>query len=230
LIPGTYTFYYNAGGPAGATLTGITPSTQQTLTSGGALYFTLNFTLQQPTYGSIIINATYNGSPWQTTIGSGSISYSLTGPNNHSGSSIPISYNSQPSGTYTLSFNSGGPPGSVLESITPHHTQTLASGGTIEYSLNFRGQERGAVHVTATLNGNEWTGPVAYVVHGPYVASGGSVRQSFSDAPTGTYSVSYSSGGPPGSVFEGITPSSQVLPAGGNIYFNIRFKFQGVQQ
>jgi hypothetical protein len=64
------------------------------------------------------------------------------------------------------------------------------------------------------------------VLHGPYVESGYSVPQSFSDAPTGTYTVTYSSGGPPSSVFDGVSPSSQVLPASGIIRFTMLFTFQ----
>ena len=218
---------YNSGGPAGATLSGITPSAQQTASSGGTVFFTMNFVHQQPSYGRIMINATLDGAPWQVAIGSGGISYSIIGPDTHTGSNVPSTYDGQPTGTYTLSFNSGGPPGSVLTGISPSATQTVSPGGTIYYTLNFHSQARGTVHVTATLNGEPWSGSVGYMVSGPYMQSGGYAPQNFSNAATGTYSVSYSSGGPPSCVFEGVTPASQILPAGGSISFNLGFRYQG---
>jgi len=227
LPAGNMQLTYNSGGPSGATLSGITPSAQQTVTPGGTVYFTMNFVHQQPSYGRILVNATHDGEPWQVAIGSGGISYSIIGPDTHTGSNVPSTYDGQPTGTYTLSFNSGGPPGSVLTSVSPSATQTLTPGGTISYTLNFHGQARGTVHVTATLNGEPWSGSVGYVVSGPYMQSGGYAPQSFSNAATGTYSVSYSSGGPPSCVFEDVTPASQILPAGGSISFNIKFRYQG---
>jgi hypothetical protein len=44
LVPGGYTESYSAGGPGGATLQSITPSTSQTLTAGSTITFTYNFT------------------------------------------------------------------------------------------------------------------------------------------------------------------------------------------
>jgi len=189
----------------------------------------MNFVHQQPqpTYGTIVVNATLDGAPWQVALGSGSISYSLIGPSSHSSNTVPATFSSQPTGSYTLTYNSGGPTGAVLASISPSASQTLSSGGTIYYTLNFFSQARGTVHVTATLNGEPWSGSVGYVVHGPYIESGSYAPQSFTNAATGTYSVSYSSGGPPSSVLESITPSSQILPAGGIINFNLHFRYQG---
>ncbi len=224
---GNIQLIYKSGGPSGATLASVTPSTHQTATGGSTVFFTMNFVHQQPSYGSIVVNATLDGAPWQVAIGSGSISYSLIGPSTHSGSTVPASYGSQPTGTYTLSYSSGGPTGAVLTSVSPSASQTLSAGGTIYYTLNFHGQARGTVHVTATLNGEPWTGSVGYVVHGPYIESGSYVPQSFSNAATGTYSVSYSSGGPPSCVLEAVTPSSQILPAGGSINFNLHFRYHG---
>jgi hypothetical protein len=41
---GSYTLSYLSGGPSGATFTGITPSATQTLSGGGTITFTMNFT------------------------------------------------------------------------------------------------------------------------------------------------------------------------------------------
>jgi hypothetical protein len=43
LSPGQYTLVYQNGGPANSILTGITPSASQTLSNGGSIVFTMNF-------------------------------------------------------------------------------------------------------------------------------------------------------------------------------------------
>jgi len=45
---GTYTLYYNSGGPSGVTLANITPSATQTLSAGRTVTFTLNFSSAVP--------------------------------------------------------------------------------------------------------------------------------------------------------------------------------------
>jgi len=227
LPSGNIQLNYNSGGPAGAILTGISPSDQQVLSPGGTIYYTMNFMTQQ-SYGSIIVNATLDGVPWQTAIGSGPISYTVSGPRYHSGTSIPGDFSSQPTGTYSVSYNSGGPTGATFVGVSPSSSQTLGANGTIVFTLNFHGQAKGAVSVHATLNGEPWSGEVAYVLAGPYVESGSYAPQSFTDAPAGTYSVNYTSGGPHSAVFEGVSPSSQYLSAGGHITFTLRFVFRGV--
>jgi hypothetical protein len=64
---GPYTLSYNAGGPIGATLTGISPSPSQHLPAGGAIVYTLNFTGQPR--GMISVYATLNGQPWSGALG-----------------------------------------------------------------------------------------------------------------------------------------------------------------
>jgi len=223
---GNYTLTYMGGGPGGATLTSITPAPTQSLASGRTIGFNLNFTAQ-PSTGTIMISATVDGQPWMTQPGSGPISYTVTGPANNSGNTIPGTFSSMPSGIYTLSYNSGGPIGATLTGISPSPTQNLAPGGSVQYVLQFTGQPRGYVTVNATLDGQEWTGQVGYVLQGPYVESGDSVPRDFAGAPQGTYSVQYSGGGPPQSSFIGVSPSSQMLPAGGSITFTLMFRFQG---
>ena len=227
LPSGNIQLNYNSGGPAGATLLGISPSAQQVLSQGGSIYYTMNFVTHQ-SYGSIIVNATLDGAPWQTAIGSGPISYTISGPKYDTGSSIPGDFSSQPTGTYSVRYNSGGPTGATFSGVSPSSSQTLGPNGTIIFTLNFYGQPKGAVSVHATLNDEPWSGSVGYVLTGPYVESGNYAPQSFTNAPVGTYSVSYSSGGPYSSVFEGISPSSQYLSAGGHITFTMRFVFRGV--
>ena len=227
LSSGNIQLNYNSGGPEGATLSGITPSAQQTLGSGGMLSFTLNFVHQQA-YGNIVVHATVDGAPWQTQPGSGAISYSIQGPRSNSGSTIPNSYTSHPAGSYTISYETGGPIGATFAGVSPSTIQTLMANGTIIFTLNFRTQARGTVNVNATLNGEPWSGDVGYVLTGPYPESGGHLPYSHSNAPSGNYSVNYSSGGPHSSVFEGVSHSSQYLPAGGSVTFTLKFVFKGV--
>lgn len=224
---GTYIVTYYSGGPAGATLSGITPSAQQALGSGGTLYFTLNF-MHQQAYGNIVVHATLDGAPWQTAPGSGPVSYSIQGPRANSGSTIPNSYTNHPAGNYVITYESGGPIGASFAGVSPSTEQTLMANGTIIFTLNFRTQSRGTVHVNATLNGEPWSGAIGYVLTGPFPESGGQVPYSHSNAPSGNYSVSYSAGGPPSSIFEGVSHSSQYLPAGGSITFTLKFVFRGV--
>jgi hypothetical protein len=223
---GNYTVTFMGGGPAGATLTGITPSPTQSLANGRTIGFNLNFT-SQPSTGTISVSAMVDGQPWVTQPGSGSISYTVTGPSSDSGNTIPGTFSNRPAGMYTLNYNSGGPIGATLTSISPSPTQNLPSGGSIQYVLQFTGQPKGHVTVNATLDGHEWTGSVGYVLQGPYVESGDSAPRSFANAPQGTYSVQYGGGGPPQSTFVGVSPQSQMLPPGGSITFTIMFKFQG---
>ena len=227
LPAGNIQLTYNSGGPEGATLTGISPSAQQTLGSGGMVSFNMNFTHQQA-YGNIVVHATIDGAPWQTAPGSGAISYSIQGPRSISGSTIPNSYTAHPAGSYIITYETGGPIGATFAGASPSTVQTLTANGTIIFTLNFRTQSRGTVYVNATLNGEPWSGSVGYVLTGPYPESGSHVPYSHSNAPSGSYSVNYSGGGPPSSLFEGVSPSSQYLPAGGSINFTLRFVFRGV--
>jgi hypothetical protein len=224
---GSYTITYNGGGPPGAIMTSISPQPTQRLDGGHSIVFTLNFSSQQ-TSGTIMVNATLDNKPWQTAMGSGPISYTIVGPKTDSDSSVPTTFDNQPAGKYTCQYNSGGPIGATFTGITSSPTQNLTPGGTIVFTLNFHEELKGTVLINATLNGQQWSGPVEYVVTGPYVESGNSVPHNLSNAPSGNYTVSYNGGGPEGGVFEGVVPPSQTLQSGGTITFTFEFKFQGV--
>jgi hypothetical protein len=173
-----------------------------------------------------MVNATLDGKPWQVSVGSGSIRYSVAGPKTDASDTIPAIFPNMPAGNYALSYNSGGPIGGQLVSISPGPSQALQPGGSISFTLNFAAKPGGSVAVNALLNGEEWSGPVGYALNGPYVESGTNVPHVHSDAPDGVYMLEYRSGGPPQSKFEGITPSQQQrLNAGGNISFTLNFSF-----
>jgi hypothetical protein len=127
---GSYTFNYSSRGPSGATLSGVTPSTPQTLSGGGTVTYTLNFVAS--TTGTIQVNATLDSSAW-----SGSVSYQLAGPSTLNGTSVPATFPGVPTGKYSFNYSSGGPSGATLSGVTPSTPQTLASGGTLTYTLDF---------------------------------------------------------------------------------------------
>ena len=81
---------------------------------------------------TIMVNATLDGSPW-----SGIVNYNILGPKADSGSFVPHVFSNSPAGTYTLSYSSGGPAGATLVSISPSPIQTLPTGGSITFTLNF---------------------------------------------------------------------------------------------
>ena len=225
---GNYSLMYKGGGPQGAVLTSITPAPRQSLAVGRSIVYNLNFAAQ-PSTGTIRVSAMVDGQPWSTKPGSGPISYTITGPAHDSGNAIPGQFSGMPVGRYTLNYNSGGPIGATLVSISPSPVQNLAPGGSIQYTLQFTGQPKGYVAVEATLDGQPWSGSVGYVLQGPYVESGNSAPRNFANAPQGNYSVQYRAGGPPQSSFIGVSPPSQMLPAGGSITFTLMFHFEGLE-
>ncbi|MBA7710686.1 hypothetical protein ES703_119631 [subsurface metagenome] len=176
----------------------------------------------EPGTGTIVVNATLDDVSW-----TGGVNYTVSGPQSYSGSSVTQSFTNVPTGSYTVGYSSGGPTGATFSDITPASTQTLSSGGTITFTLNFHAQPRGTVTVNATLNGEPWEGAVGYTVSGPYMDSSSSVPGSFSGCPAGSYTVTYTSGGPPQSLLDNITPSpTQTLSAGGTVTFTLNFTFQ----
>ncbi len=221
LPAGTYSLHYNSGGPSGAQYVGITPPSQS-LSAGGSISFTIQFSTQAT--GTIYVSATLDGSPWQTAIGSGPISYTIHGPRTDSSSTVPDSFSNLPPGTYTLQRNSGGPTGAQFVGITPAPTQTLHPNGSISFTMNFQSEATGTVHVDATYNGEPWSGPVRYTLAGPYVDSHGSVPYTFTNCPSGSYTLQWTSGGPEGAYLRSIDPAqTQPLSAGGSISFTMNF-------
>jgi len=109
-----------------------------------------------PTTGTIQVNATLNGSSW-----SGTVNYTLTGPGTLNGTSAPANFSSQPAGTWTLTYSSGGPTGAVLSSISPSTSQTLSGGGSITFTLNFS-----SAPVERITNGSFDSGMAGWVLQG----------------------------------------------------------------
>lgn len=221
LPDGTYTITYQSGGPPGATFSGVSPSPTQSVNAGGMITFTLVF--HSTATGTIEVNALLDGQPWQTAVGSGTIQYSISGPRSDSSTKMPDTFTNLPPGTYTLVYHSGGPIGASLTGISPP-SQSLPSGGTVQFTMYFSSQPRGTITVVATANGAPWSGAVSYTLAGPYVDSHGSVPYTFDNCPAGSYTLTYRSGGPEGMTLYNIEPSqNQNLQAGGNITFTLVF-------
>jgi len=88
-------------------------------TSGWTPYWVFQTRVSTDT---ITVSATLDGSPW-----SGTVNYSLTGPKSGSSSSVPETFSDLETGSYTLSYASGGPPGARLARSAPWRAPVGAS-------------------------------------------------------------------------------------------------------
>ncbi len=196
---GSYTVGYSSGGPPGATFSDITPNSTQTLSAEGTITFTLNF--ETKAVSALKVKATVDGASW-----TGKVNYTITGPQGYSGSSVSETFSNVTAGTYTVGYNSGGPDGATLASITPQPTQSVVAGQTTTFTLNFHSENTSAIKIQATLDGSRWTGKVNYSINGPFTDSHTSAPHTFKNLPVGTYTLVYNYGGPDGATLTSITP------------------------
>ena len=89
--------------------------------------------------GQVIVKGTLDGRP---LVSGTPINYTLSGPEIITGTILDETYTVF-SGTWTLTYTSGGPSPAlgetiILQSITPSATQTLAPGALISFTLNFQ--------------------------------------------------------------------------------------------
>jgi len=201
--PGTYTVTYYSGGPAGASLSAISPAPTQVLSAGASSAFTFIFRSGSVS-GSASISATLNGAPWSGPLNYTITHYSINGPVEKTGYSVPGAVGGLPSGNVQLNYNSGGPEGATLSGITPSAQQTLGSGGMVSFTLNFMHQQAyGNIVVHATLDGAPWqtsvgSGGISYSLQGPRSGSGSTIPNSYTNHPAGSYVITYETGGPIG--------------------------------
>ena len=219
---GTYTITHNSGGPPDAKLVDISPSAMVEVSANSITTFTLAF---ESLSSAIEVNATLDSQPW-----TGSVSYTINGTTSTSGSSVTQSFIGLPIGTYTITHNSGGPPGAVLVDISPSATVEVSANSITTFTLAFESPTP-TIEVNATLNDRPWVGSVNYTIQdiqGPTTKSGSSVPQIFSGLPAGTYKITRNSGGPPYAMLIRILPSNtEVLSAGGTITFMLVFQVWG---
>jgi len=231
-FPGDYVTRYNSGGPEGAQFSGIGYVKYCNVGVSKLDRFVpssrMEFNLQESdmpviyfvfiTTGEITVDATLDGAPWE-----GPVSYTIEGPETESGSTVPQSFTEVPVGTYTVTYNSGGPPDAELMSISPSATEELSTGDTTKFILNFV-SSAGEITVNATLDDQPWEGPVSYTIEGPDTELGSTVPQTFTELPIGTYTATYDSGGPPGAVLKEISPSAtEELSTGETAAFTLVF-------
>jgi hypothetical protein len=108
-----------------------------------------------PTTGTIVVQATRCGVPWQ-----GAVNYTLTGPGpSINGTTVQSTHGTLAPGTWTCAYVAGGPAGAFLNSIQPSATQSLTKGGTITFTLNFELNQDAAISfLWWSVNGHELQG------------------------------------------------------------------------
>lgn len=169
--------------------------------------------------GTIVVNTTLDGAPW-----SGEVTYVITGPKTESGSSVTQSFSDLPTGTYAVTYTSGGPADAPLVDISPSPVQALSAGYTVTFTLNFFTRNTGTIVVRATLDGAPWSGPLYFVISGTKGFFDNMVPRKIYHLPAGVYTASRSSNGPSGARLDSITPSpTQDLSTGGTITFTFNF-------
>jgi hypothetical protein len=219
LPPGAYTLTYITGGPPGAFLTGVSPSSTQILTAGSAVSFTFNFSTAAR--GTLAVNASLDGLSWP-----GAIAYQVSGPaGSFPGTSVPMMY-TEATGTYSLQYIAGGPPNKHFQDIVPTSSQNVVAGNTTTFTFRFvtLQPQFSYVWVQATLDGAPWSGWVSAQATGPTLVNVGWAPATIAVSP-GTYTLQYSSGGPPHSQVTGYTPSAtQSVVLGSTIVFTINFQ------
>ena len=229
---GTYSITHNSGGPPDAALVDISPSNTGEVSADSTTIFTLVFESSGGAYWeeggpAIGVNATLDGKPW-----TGTVNYTIQGPTTKSGSSTPQNFTGLPTGTYTITHNSGGPANAVLIRISPSNTVSVSGDSTTIITLVFESTDGhlGEITVNATLDDLTWKGEVDYTIKGPVTITGSSVPQRFSGLPAGTYTIIYDSGGPevdlPSYIIRGQTlPSDEEeLSSGGTLTFTLVFE------
>jgi len=133
---GDYAVDYLSGGPENAAFLGSTPTGPQSLTSGGAVTFTLNFVTREMARSDIVVMAILK-QPGGDVSWMGELNFVLTGPETLSGNSVPYPYDGMRVGEYTLEYVSGGPPNSSFIGITPPGPQFLNAGDTLIFTMEF---------------------------------------------------------------------------------------------
>jgi hypothetical protein len=97
----------------------------------------VTFVVSPPSTGTINVAATLDGNGWPSA-GSGLVTLNLSGPSGGSSvASVPSGFCCQPTGSYTLSYISGGPSGATVSGISPSATQVLNAGASITFTVNF---------------------------------------------------------------------------------------------
>ena len=97
--------------------------------------------------GTITVSVTLNGNAWN-----GALNFTLGREKTYSYTTVPVVLTDYPIGTYTIQYNSSGPTDATISSITPSPTQTLTSGSTVTFTMNFTTQKSNMLYIIVVAN------------------------------------------------------------------------------
>jgi len=132
VVAGEYRLNYKSDGPPRGTCLRISPSPRQTLTEGGTVTFTFEFTTSPPAHGIVQLRGRVNGQSW-----AGPITVDYDAPTGSGVATITLGDQSDVfavPGTYRGAYQSGGPAPYVGP---PVMSQTLQSGSTVTFLFEF---------------------------------------------------------------------------------------------
>ncbi|OGO00979.1 MAG: hypothetical protein A2Y90_06330 [Chloroflexi bacterium RBG_13_52_12] len=186
------------------------------LSNLNAQYF-YDYTFVFTSLQTVSVNVKLDGQDW-----SGPVAYTVQGPHEDSGTTAPQIFEEMPAGDYSLTYQSGGPAGAILDGITPS-TINLSGGQSGTFTMNFI--TLASIDVAASLDGQPWSGNIDYSIEGPKEATGTNAPQSYHDILLGLYTVKYNSGGPSDARFMDITPAdTEDITNGENAAFTLNFQ------
>jgi len=116
--------------------------------------------------GTIEVEATLDGDAWV-----GSLEYELTGPGGPITGSVVDNSHTADVGTWTCSYDGGGPDGAELVGIAPSETQELSNDGTITFTFEFGTPtpvDASITWVSWTINGAQ-VPPGSYTIYPPTI-------------------------------------------------------------
>lgn len=86
-----------------------------------------------------------------------------------------------------------------------------------------------SVQVLATLDGSPWSGNLSYTINGPSPVNGTAVPRSFSSLTSGTYVAGTPTGGPSGSTYNGVTPTSGNCSSAATLTFTYQYSLNQIR-
>ena len=212
----TTNFYLYASGPSGEGL-------QYVLSDPILIRVTGEGEVTPPTptpqAGAIRVKTQLDGKNWV-----GDINYAVNGPQSFQGTQTPTTFDNAQSGTYILSYLSGGPENATFSGISPASSLYLEEGKSIEFTMNmnFETKKTCNIDVKANCDSSPYSGNASYYLNGPVSFSGNYAPYSFKDIPPGLYYLAYVYGGP--GLFSGVSPfNPQYCFSGQSLEFTMNF-------
>ena len=177
---------------------------------------------------SITVTATLDGTPWPTS-GPAPINYTITGPVTLVGTTVPYTfqdgpgpvYYNIPTGSYTLTYNGGGP--TATFSVSPTITQTIASRNwNPTFTLAFKSLPASAPVVATQPAANVSSGnPVLVGTVNPGGAAASAWFEWSTDPTLATHQISLAQSLPAGTVSVQVTTALPDLEPGTVYYYQL---------